>query len=88
MDLVTLSFYGTAAHGGPQEQIAPSAWPRSPDGSKVYIGNNHSLSATNANAWEIRVYDTTSWRKLSSMKTSIPFWSAVVSLFPSSTVFW
>jgi YVTN family beta-propeller protein len=79
MDLVTLSFYATAAHGGPQEQIFPSAWPESPDGSKVYIGNHHSLNVVNANAREIRVYDTTTWRKLSTMKTSIPFWSAVVS---------
>ena len=75
MDAVTLSFYATAAHGGPQEQITLSAWPRSPDGAKVYIGNSHSLNAANAIAREIRVYDTTSWKRISGMKTSLPFWS-------------
>ena len=83
MDAVTLSFYATAAHGGPQEQITLSAWPRSPDGAKVYIGNSHSLNAANAIAREIRVYDTTSWKKINSMKTSLPFWSIVAS--PDST---
>jgi YVTN family beta-propeller protein len=79
MDLVTLTFHSTVAPGGAQEQISQSAWPESPDGSKIYIGNHHSVNAVNANAREIRVYDTTTWKKLSSMKTSIPFWSAAVS---------
>jgi YVTN family beta-propeller protein len=83
MDAVTLSFYATAAHGSPQEQITLSAWPRSPDGTKVYIGNSHDLSAANAIAREIRVYDTTTWKKINSMKTSLPFWSIVAS--PDST---
>ena len=83
MDAVTLSFYATAAHGGPQEQITLSEWPLSPDGTKVYIGNSHSLNAANAIAREIRVYDTTTWKKISSMKTSLPFWSIVAS--PEST---
>jgi WD40 repeat protein len=79
MDLVTLTFYSTAARGGSQEQISQSAWPESPDGAKIYIGNHHAVNGVNVNAREIRVYDTTTWKKISSMKTSIPFWSAVVS---------
>lgn len=80
MDLVTLTFYSTAARGGTGEQISQSAWPESPDGSKIYIGNHHAVNGVNVNAREIRVYDTKTWKKLASMKTSIPFWSAVVSL--------
>jgi hypothetical protein len=79
MDAVTLSFYATPAHGSPQEQITLSAWPRSPDGAKVYIGNSYSTNAANAIAREIRVYDTNTWRKLGTIKTSIPFWSTVTS---------
>jgi YVTN family beta-propeller protein len=79
MDLVTLSFYATSARGGPQEEISQSPWPRSPDGAKVYIGNSHSVNAANAIAREIRVYDTTTWKKISTMKTSVPFWSIVAS---------
>jgi hypothetical protein len=79
MDAVSLSFYPTAARGGPGEQITLSAWPRSPDGTKVYIGNSHDLSAANAIAREIRVYDTDTWRKLGTIKTSLPFWSTVAS---------
>jgi DNA-binding beta-propeller fold protein YncE len=79
MDAVTLSTYATAAHGSPEEQITPSVWPRSADGGKIYIGNSHAVNAANAIAREIRVYDTTTWKKLSSMKTSIPFWSLVSS---------
>jgi YVTN family beta-propeller protein len=79
MDAVTLNFYPTQARGGPQEQITLSAWPRSPDGTKVYIGNSRDLNAANAIAREIRVYDTTTWRKLGTIKTSLPFWSTVTS---------
>jgi DNA-binding beta-propeller fold protein YncE len=79
MDAVTLSTYATAAHGSPQEQITATVWPRSPDGGKIYIGNSHSLNAANAIAREIRVYDTATWKKLSTMKTSVPFWSIVTS---------
>jgi YVTN family beta-propeller protein len=79
MDLVTLSFYATAARGSTQEEISLSPWPTSPDGAKVYIGNSHSVNAANAIAREIRVYDTTSWKKISAMKTSVPFWSIVAT---------
>ena len=79
MDVVSLSFYPTPIHGGDPDEIPPSAWPRSPDGSKVYLGFSHSLNAANANAREIRVYDTKTWRKLGSIKTSLPFWSTVAS---------
>lgn len=74
MDVATLSFYPTAVHAGPPGQISPSAWPRSPDGSKVYLGYSHAAAA-NAIAREIRVYDTATWHKLGAIKTSVPFWS-------------
>lgn len=79
MDAVSLSTYATAAHGGPQEQITATAWPHSPDGGKIYIGNSYSTNAANAIAREIRVYDTNTWRKLGTIKTSVPFWSTVTS---------
>jgi YVTN family beta-propeller protein len=79
MDVVSLSFYSTPVHGGTPDEIFPSAWPRSPDGSKVYLGFAHSVNTANATAHEIRVYDTKTWRKLGTVKTSIPFWSTTVS---------
>jgi YVTN family beta-propeller protein len=77
MDVVTLSFYATPVHAGSPGQISPSAWPRSRDGSKVYLGNSHT-NAANAIAREIRVYDTATWHRLATIKTSVPFWSAAV----------
>jgi YVTN family beta-propeller protein len=77
MDVVTLSFYPTSVHAGSPGQVSPSGWPRSPDGSKVYLGYSHTAAA-NAIAREIRVYDTATWHRLATMKTSIPFWSATL----------
>jgi hypothetical protein len=74
MDVVTLSFYPTPVHAGSPGQISPSAWPRSRDGSRVYLGYSHS-NAANAIAREIRVFDTATWRRLATIKTSVPFWS-------------
>jgi DNA-binding beta-propeller fold protein YncE len=77
MDLVTLSFYPTPVHAGSPSQISLSAWPRSPDGSRVFLGFSHS-TAVNAVARELRVYDTATWHRLATIKTSIPFWSAAL----------
>jgi DNA-binding beta-propeller fold protein YncE len=82
MDLATLSFRETAVHGHSEDHIPPAAWAGSPDGDKVYLGYVHWAGETfpNAIADEFRVYDTSTWKKLATVKTSVPFWSAVSSL--------
>ncbi|HTZ74689.1 MAG TPA: hypothetical protein VMB47_12260 [Candidatus Aquilonibacter sp.] len=81
MNVVNLGFYPTSAHAGQPQRIFPSAWPRSPDGSRVYLGYGHSpnTGAGNVAAYEFRVYNTATWRKPRTIKTSVPFWSAVIS---------
>ncbi len=81
MDTVTLRFFSTAAHGGAPDQVLPSAWPVSPEGTRVYIGYTHSpgAAAVYEAAHELRVYDTKSWKKVGTIKTSIPFWSAIAA---------
>jgi DNA-binding beta-propeller fold protein YncE len=32
-----------------------------------------------ASSAELRVFDTSSWRQIGSIKTSVPFWSASIS---------
>ena len=42
-------------------------------------GRPPNLRPDNATAAEFRVFDTHSWRKVGTIKTKMPFWSAVVS---------
>lgn len=76
-------------------RVPPTAWPTSPDGSKVYLGYNKdydrpsdnrfyldygrppNVRPDTATAGEFRVLDTRSWRKIGTIRTSMPFWSAV-----------
>jgi hypothetical protein len=95
MNLVTHEFAETSAHPDLPNRVLPSAWPTSPDGSRVYLGYNRdydrhydnrfyldygrppNLRPNDALAGEIRVFDTHTWQKVGSIKTKMPFWSAV-----------
>ncbi len=81
MDAVSLSFYPTSAHGSAFDRVYQANWPVSPDGSRVYLGFSRYLRSRGNNtlADEFRVYDTSSWRKIGTIKTSVPFWSATTS---------
>jgi DNA-binding beta-propeller fold protein YncE len=60
-------------------RIARGEWPRSPDGSKVYLGYGGIAPDGMSAATELRVFDTTTWKELGRIQTSSPFWSAVAS---------
>jgi hypothetical protein len=81
MDVVTLSFYPTAAHGSSFDRVYQAFWPISPNGSRVYLGYSRNLGTRSPNtlADEFRVFDTSSWRKIGTIKTSVPFWSGTAS---------
>lgn len=59
--------------------IAHAEWPRSPDGAKVYLGYGGIAPDGMSAATELRVFDTTTWKQLGRVQTSVPFWSAVAS---------
>lgn len=59
--------------------IARAEWPRSPDGSKVYLGYGGIAPDGMSAATELRVLDTTTWKQLGRVQTSVPFWSATAS---------
>ncbi len=42
-------------------------------------GRPPNLRPNNATAGEFRVLDTSTWRKIGTIKTSVPFWSAVIA---------
>jgi DNA-binding beta-propeller fold protein YncE len=77
MDVLSQSFSPKLDHGDANEHVYPGSWPVSPDG-RIYIGYNRSYFP-NLFADEFRVFDTSSWKSLGTIKTSVPFWSAVVS---------
>jgi hypothetical protein len=80
MHVVSRAFSPTEAHGGGREQVHPGSWPISPDG-RIFLGYSRSADAyvPNTLADEFRVFNTSSWKKEGSIKTSLPFWSAAVS---------
>jgi len=59
--------------------IYPFQWPRSPDGRTVYLGYGPMEPDGTATSREFRMFDTQTWKELGSLRTSVPFWSAVVS---------
>lgn len=91
MNGATQKFAATPAHGDIQGRIFPAVWPSSPDGSRIYLGYNRSpdtrfyldydrsaeLHPRFETADEFQVYDTSTWRRLGTIKTQRPFWSAV-----------
>ena len=56
--------------------IYPLEWPRSPDGTKVYLGYGVLAANGMATSTELRIFDTVTWKQLGSLWASVPFWSA------------
>jgi hypothetical protein len=86
MDVGTREFRST---GVTAECVAPWAvygldWPRSPDGTKVYIGYGPATPDNMATSNSLRVFDTSTWKQLGTVQTSLPFWSAAASVDGSS----
>jgi hypothetical protein len=81
MDTTSQEFNPTTVKGDPRELVFPLESPRSPDGTKVYLGYGRSddLNQAIAGADKFRVFDTATWEQLGSIRTSVPFWSAVAS---------
>jgi hypothetical protein len=75
----TQDFSATAVGGYRHRIVYPFAWPGSPDGTIVYVGYGPASSDGMATSEELRVFDTSAWRQLGSIKTSVPFWSASIS---------
>lgn len=80
MDVVSHGLSPTEAHGGGKEQVHPGSWPISPDG-RIFLGYSRSPDSylPNSLADELRVFNTSSWKKEGTIKTSLPFWSAAIS---------
>jgi DNA-binding beta-propeller fold protein YncE len=77
MDARTQEFSSTAAGGDCRPLVYPLSWPRSPDGTKAYIGYGPFASDGMATSRELRIFDTATWQQLGSVHASFPFWSAV-----------
>jgi len=81
MNLVTHEFTDTVTRPVLPNRVPPAAWPSSPDGSRAYVGYNKDYAKhyDNALAGEFRVFDMLTWRKVGTIKTKMPFWSAVIA---------
>ena len=82
MDVATHEFRSTGVTG---ECAAPWVvygldWPRSPDGAKIYVGYGPPSPDNMATSNAFRVFDTDTWKQLGTAQTSIPFWSATMSV--------
>jgi hypothetical protein len=75
----TQQFSTTAVSGVSHRIVYPFAWPRSQDGTKVYVGYGPATPNGMATSAELRVFDTSTWRQLGRINTSVPFWSASIS---------
>jgi DNA-binding beta-propeller fold protein YncE len=75
----TQEFSATAVGGSSHRIVYPFAWPRSPDGTIIYVGYGPATPDGMASSAELRVFDTSTWRQIGSIKTSVPFWSASIS---------
>jgi DNA-binding beta-propeller fold protein YncE len=64
---------------GHEWSVAHAEWPRSPDGTKIYLGYGGIAPDGMSAATELRAFDTTTWKQLGRVQTSVPFWSAVTS---------
>jgi DNA-binding beta-propeller fold protein YncE len=82
MDVATHEFRSTGVTG---ECAAPWVgygldWPRTPDGKTIYIGYGPPTPDGLATSQTFRVFDTDTWKQLGTVQTSIPFWSATMSV--------
>jgi hypothetical protein len=75
----TREFNTTAASGVSHRIVYPLAWPRSRDGARVYVGYGPATPDGMASSVELRVFDTSTWKQVGSIRTSSPFWSASIS---------
>jgi hypothetical protein len=75
----TQEFSATAVGGYSHRIVYPFTWPRSPDGTILYAGYGPATPDGMATSEELRVFDTSTWRQVGSVKTSLPFWSAATS---------
>jgi YVTN family beta-propeller protein len=75
----TQEFNTTAVSGVSHRIVHPFAWPRSQDGTKVYVGYGPATPDGMATSVELRVFDTSTWKQVGSIRTSFPFWSASIS---------
>jgi hypothetical protein len=78
-DATSQEFRATAVNGDCHRIVYPLAWPRSPDGTKVYVGYGPATPDGMATSAELRVFDTSAWQQLGATKTSYPFWSVSIS---------
>jgi hypothetical protein len=79
MDTTTKDFSATAVSGDCHRLVYPLPWPRSQDGTRVYVGYGPSTPDGMATSTDLRIFDPSTWRQLGSMRTSVPFWSAAIS---------
>jgi DNA-binding beta-propeller fold protein YncE len=79
LDTATKELSTTAVSGDCHRLVYPFSWPRSQDGTTVYVGYGPSTPDGMATSTELRIFDTSTWRQLGSMRTSVPFWSAAIS---------
>jgi DNA-binding beta-propeller fold protein YncE len=54
-------------------------WPHSSDGKKIYVGIGTLASRSTVGPGEINVFDTSAGLYTGAIKTSVPFWSLVLS---------
>jgi len=97
MSIATQEFSDTAARPVLPNRVPPTAWPVSPDGSRIYLGYNGiydrhydnrfyldygrppNLRPNDATVGEFRVLDTRTWKRVGTIKTKMPVWSAVIT---------
>jgi hypothetical protein len=79
MDLTTEKFSRTSAEDGYRWIVAHAEWPRSPDGTKLYLGYGGVAPNGMSAATELRVFDAPTWAQSGRVATSVPFWRAVAS---------
>jgi DNA-binding beta-propeller fold protein YncE len=59
--------------------VADAEWPRSADGTRLYLGYGGVVPNGMSAAKALRLIDTARWVETKRIQTSVPFWSAVVS---------
>jgi hypothetical protein len=79
LNTATQEFSATAVAGDCHRIVYPFAWPRSPDGTRVYVGYGPASPDGTATSAELRVFDTSMWKQVGSVRTSFPFWSVSIS---------
>jgi DNA-binding beta-propeller fold protein YncE len=80
MDTTTQKYSPTSVTGACRERaVAHAEWPRSADGTKLYLGYGGVAPNGMSAATELRVFDVATWTRSKSVRTSAPFWSAAAS---------